>query len=217
MEELFEIDLSSVPRFLARWHGPPDRARASATRAAASSADLPPALSAWYDATSAYSRPVTCQNHVLGPGELVRDGDRLVFWAENQGVYEWAAGTAEDDPQVFERSTSGGEPWHATGVRLTEFLLTVAVFEAVMTQELSVSREELTPVQLAATVAPLRPLPVPGPMWGSRLYAAADGQHVLAFATPDAPDRSTWSVWVAAQDPAGLAYLETVAGWRSGH
>lgn len=214
MEELFEIDLTSVQRFLARWYGAPDRARTPVTRP-----DLPPALNAWYEATLAYSRAVTSQNRVLGPDEIVREGDKLVFWVENQHVYEWATGTGEDNPQVYERSTSVGEPWHLTGVRLTEFMVTVAVFEAIMTYEHAVYGGELTPDQLTAAVAPLRPLPLPGPMFGGQLYSTADtsdGEHTIAFATPAAPeDRSTWWVWIAAQNPTRLAHLDAVAVFLS--
>lgn len=209
MEELFEIGTTSVSRFLANWYGPPDRDRTAPERT-----DLPPALNAWYEATSAYSRPLTSQNVVLGPQEVVRDGDKLIFWLENQHVYEWATETVSDNPPVYERATGVGEPWHPTGVRLTEFLVTVAVFEAVMTHEHSVCGGHLAADQLAAAVAPLRPLPVPGPMFQGQLYASTEthrGQHVIGFASPPAADaRDSWWVWIAAQDPSRLAYLQSI-------
>ncbi len=173
----FDIGPDSVRRFFATWYGPPDRAGgipAGAER-------LPRPLQAWYEAASHYSAPVTFHNTILDPDEIEEVDGKLVFWLENQEVYEWAADPNDDDPLVYERATVDGEPWYPTGVRLAAFLVSVAVFEAVLDAEQAQYAQELTETERDALLAPLRPLPMPGPTAGAQLYA---GEGLLAFVGP---------------------------------
>jgi hypothetical protein len=177
VDEPFDGERDSLERFLVSWYGPPQRP----VEVPAAAEHLPGPLQAWYWAVSGYSRPVTAYNIVLGPEQVHEVDGKLVFWEENQGVYEWAVDLDDDDPLVYERATVEGEPWHPTGVRLSAFLVSVAVFEAVLGARHSDSAEGLTEAERDRLLATLRPLPVPGPTHAAQLYA---GAGVLAFATP---------------------------------
>jgi hypothetical protein len=192
VHELFDLDDDTVARFLARWYGPPERAGGVPVAARG----LPAPLRDWYAAAGRYAAPVTFHNTVLDPDEVEEDDGKCVFWVENQAVYEWAFDPGDDDPLVYERSTGDGEPWYPTGVRLSAFLVGVTVFEAVMGAGHRVDADGLTAGQLGAVLAPLRPLPLPGPTVDAQLYA---GDGVLAFAG------AGW-VHVAATDPDRLRH-----------
>jgi hypothetical protein len=78
------------------------------------------------------------QNHLFVPrdqerkhGQIaVKDG-RLYFYAENQGVYQWATLPHGDDPPVFGRYEGNGR-WAREGITLSEHLILTCLFEAVM-------------------------------------------------------------------------------------
>ena len=210
MDELFDVGPHSVGLFFADWYGPPDR-----TGEIPGGAErLPGPLQAWYAAASSYSTPVTFHNTILEPDEVEEHDGKLVFWLENQEVYEWAADPDDDDPLVYERATVEGEPWHATGVRLSAFLVSVAVFEAVLGAEHLIHAADLTGAERDALLAPLRPLPMPGPTVGAQLYA---GDGLLAFVGPhrDAeqtptPSTTCWA-YLAATDAHRLRTLRSSA------
>lgn len=199
MQALFAITRDSLSEFLARWYGPPDRTPTLPNAAV----HLPPPLREWYVLTSRYSTPVTFQNTFPGPAEIEEKDGRIVFWVENQAVYEWGVDPDDDDPMVYERATAEGEPWHATGVQLSAFLLTVAVFEAIMSAPHHALREARSPAELNSALGALQPLPVPGPMLDGQLYA---NEHVLAFVASDGKPGETPTSWtyLAARDPKHL-------------
>ena len=215
MQELLDVAGDSLERFLVRWYGPPDQA---AARPPNGPIAVPCPLQDYYELTSRWSRPLAVQNHLLGPDEVqVQDG-KLVFWVENQGVWVWACDRAGDDPLVFDRENEPGAPWQPTGAALSEFLLQVAVFEAVMGARLFAAGAGLTPGQLDAALAPLRPLPMSAWHWPAgehRLYA---GPGLLAFAGPNprpgetAQTATERELFLAAQDAEHLDYARGLEG-----
>jgi hypothetical protein len=172
-------------------------------------------LRAWYAAAECYPVLNTFQNTVLDPGEIEEDGGKDVFWVENQAAYEWAFDAGEDDPLVYERSTGDGQPWHPTGVRLSAFLVSVAVFEAVMGADHGAYADGLTAAQFGVVLALLRPLPMPGPTADAQLYA---GDGLLAFAgggdggTPETTPATTRWIFLAATAPDRLRYARETVG-----
>src|SRR5688572_20240143 len=100
MELVDHIGPDTVKRFLASWYGPPDRDG----RIPAASDWLPAPLQAWYEVTLSYSAPVTFHNTLLEADDVEEHDGKLVFWVENQAVYEWAADPDDEDPLVFERA-----------------------------------------------------------------------------------------------------------------
>lgn len=204
MPDLVDVDVSTLERFLATWYGPPNRAAAGRPGAAAPR-PLPRPLREWYIATSRYSRPLTFHNTVLEPEQVQEDGGKLVFWVENQEVVLWAADRDGDDPMVYERANVDGEPWHPTGVPLSGFLLNIAILEACMGGASCIATAEgLNEAQAADCLAPLRPMPYPGPTYQGHL---AVGHQTLAFATPSSDD--LWSVTLAARTSTAIEQLIT--------
>jgi hypothetical protein len=215
MQELLDVTGDSLERFLVRWYGPPDQ---PAVPPPTGSMAVPRPLRDYHELTSRWSGPVAVQNHLLGPDEVqVQDG-KLVFWVENQSVWLWACDRAGVDPLVFDRENEPGTPWQPTGAALSEFLLQVAVFEAVMGARLFAAAADLTPAQLAAALAPLRPLPMSAWRWPAgehRLYA---GPGLLAFAGPNpgpgetAQTAATRELFLAAQAAEHLDYARSLKG-----
>jgi hypothetical protein len=203
VDGLFDVADDSLARFLRAWYGEPDRTAATLTNP-----QLPAALRTWYSLAASYSTPVTSHNVFLEPDRIAASDGMAVFWLENQDVYEWAFEADGAEPLVFERATVDGEPWHPTGVRLTPFLVSVAVFEAIMGAEQVLYRDSLSGSTRAALLAPLRPLPMPGPTVGAQLYA---GDGLLAFTGPaDASMADGW-LYLASLTTDGLAYSVDLA------
>jgi hypothetical protein len=204
MPDLVDVDVSTLERFLATWYGPPDRA-AAGRPGAAPPRSLPTPLREWYIATSRYSRPLTFHNTVLEPEQVQEDGGKLVFWVENQEVVLWAADRDGDDPMVYERVNVDDEPWHPTGVPLSAFLLNIAILEACMGgASCTAYAEGLNEAQTADCLAPLRPMPYPGPTYRGQLYA---GPQVLGFATGSPGDQ--WYLYLAARTSTAIQQLIT--------
>lgn len=202
---LFQLSDDSLDQFLRAWYGAPDQAGIEQLPPG-----LPPALRTWYEMAASYSAPLTTHNVFLEPDRITERGGMSLFWLENQGGYEWAYEAGESDPLVFERATVDGEPWHATDVRLSAFLISVAVFEAIMGAEHQLYLDGISHGSHEALLAPLRPLPMPGPTVDAQLHA---GDGLLAFTGPmgasDDNDREWW-LYLASLTDAGLGYARAV-------
>jgi hypothetical protein len=203
VRELFNVTEDSLERFLTRWYGPADR---EAFEAVPCSGPTP--LVRWFSTVPRWSAFHPTQNHVQAkPGT---DRGKLLVWVENQRVWLWAVDPDEDDPPVYDRLADPFTEWRPTGVRLSVFLLHVAVFETITDFHHGACAFAVTKAQLERVLAPLRPLPMADWHWpteGHRLYA---GEGLLAFAGPN--DGGFWEVWVAATGPEPLAYLADVGG-----
>ncbi|GAB3870959.1 hypothetical protein GCM10029964_006410 [Kibdelosporangium lantanae] len=203
MRELFNVTADSLDRFLTRWYGPADREPAGAVPCSG-----PRALTDWFATVPRWSAFHPTQNHVQADPRP--DRGKRVVWVENQAVWLWAVDPDEDDPPVYDRLNDPFTEWRPTGVRLSTFLLHVAVFETVMDFEHGACAFNVTQSDLARVLAPLRPLPMADWHWpteGHRLHA---GEGLLAFAGPN--DGDWWEVWLAATGPEPLSYLADVTG-----
>lgn len=141
-------------------------------------------------------------------------GGRLVFYVENQGVYEWAATRGEDaDATVWGREP-GTPSWVEEEPRLSGFLIELLVFEAVWGSAHGASVAWLPSSRLPDVVRPLQQLPFGSWRWPdypTEFYAGRDRQ--LAVVAPNrvpADPGDDVSVFVAAQDADALAYLDAV-------
>jgi hypothetical protein len=212
IELLREVPADAVTRFIDTWHGPADGALP----------DLPPGSlpdAVRRVASLAEARPsVVVQNHLVDDPDWGRDGNRRVFYVENQGVYVWATDGGGSDPVVWGRLNEPSERWQAEREPLSRFLLQMIVFEAIMGAPYAAAASWITLPQLEATVGPLERLP-----WGSWRWPAEPswfyaGADVLAFANPNG--RWPWGpsdhfdVVIGAGTLDGLAYLRDVQGVR---
>jgi hypothetical protein len=170
---------------------------------------MPSPLRAWFATTSAWSRLDVSQNHVLDTA-IIEDG-KLLVWVENQGVWEWGVDPDGDDPDVYDRENEPGTAWQRTGVRLSTFLIHVAVFEAIFNARHGASTATVSRRRCQDILAPLRPIPHAIWRWPTRGSHLLAGDGVLALAGPwdyhEDPEASDWEVFLAARDHSTIEYL----------
>lgn len=186
VEELFDGRPESLRRFFATWYGPPDRVGWVPDRAKR----LPTPLRAWYGAAPSYSAAVTFHNTVLDPDE--------VDYVDGNSCSGWRTRRPTSGPPTPIRTICGctSGPLSATSpgtppVALSDFLVSVAVFEVVLGANHFRHAEVLTVAEHDVLLAPLRTLPMPGPPTAPS-YTPATGLVRRAprqrRATPDAID-----------------------------
>ncbi|GIH12496.1 hypothetical protein Raf01_06680 [Rugosimonospora africana] len=142
---------------------------------------------------------------------------------ENQGVWEWGVDPNVDDPDVYDRENEPGQAWQRTGVRLSTFLIHVAVFEAIWSAKHGASAPGLSRHRCQDILAPLKPIPHAAWRWptsGTHLLA---GDGILAIAGPaehheSRVEASDWEVFLAARDHSAMEYLADLSDieweWR---
>jgi hypothetical protein len=140
-----------------------------------------------------------------------REGERVVFYVENQGECSWMTSRYHrDDAPVWAEVTEGeavveDEP-------LSRFLVTVAILEAVFGSPDGASAAYLHRDRLSADLGSLRRLPF-APWRGfperATFYASDD---LLAVSCVNATPKSDeyLSVWVGARDKAALSALDSI-------
>jgi hypothetical protein len=212
IELLREGPDDAVARFIEAWHGPAARAPRElllgplpeSVRRLASLAEGWPA--------------VFVQNELVDDPEWARDGNRRVFYVENQGVYVWATDGVGADPVVWGRFNEPDERWQAEREPLSRFLLQIVVFEAILGAPYGAAASWITLPQLQAALGPLERLP-----WGSWRWPAEPswfyaGSDALAFVGSNG--RWPWGpsdhfdAFIGARTRKGLAYLRDVQGIR---
>jgi len=122
MDELDILTPESLSTFIPRWYGPPDRPMSTRRFPAG----LPASLVTWHRLADRWSFPL-CRDHVMEqPGQIDVDDSRAIFWRspDYSDVYAFAP-----DELVYERTGLAG--WQSTGVTLADFLVYIAVYEAV--------------------------------------------------------------------------------------
>lgn len=203
---LREDDVDAPERFLLAWHGEPSRGRGRP--GLFSDIDVPEPIRRLHEAASRWPRAIV-QNELVTPR---LDGERMVFYVENQGVYEWAA----VDDRVWGRAY-GDPDWVEEDASLTAFILELLVFEAIMGADHGASVADLSRESLDAVVAPLDPLPHGAWRWPSyptRFFVG--GRGVLAMASPDPPgeDAGSLTVLLGAREAEASGYLDEVVDER---
>ncbi len=191
--------------FLEAWFGPPSDSPATPV------VDAPEALMRWWAWETAWGRSLTNQNTVLRPEERFEEGDQTVFYVEAHAVMIWGYG-AGDDPPVSERENDDSSPWSPLGLRLSEFLSQVLVFEAASFGPNYLVIDEAGPadlnritnglVQFACLVWPAAPLYL--------------GRRVIVNALPllgGAEPGAGWTVVVSGASPSDLDELADRADW----
>ena len=209
----FEDDLE---RFLTAWYGSPERPSEPVMPTL-----LPPALAAWHRQAERWDEPITSLNRVLGEHEVWLDGDVLVVYVENECTWLWGVVGGQEtdhdeDPVVLERENSPNGAWTVTGERLGDFLLHVAVLEAILGAPACVALDDATPGQLrdltsemaAVRVSPWR---WPGPqhtLWQRGRALALSCVNRLPDSTVAAD--STWWVVIGAREATDLAFTRNL-------
>ena len=191
--------------FLAEWYGEPERGRVEANV----DSGLPSPLVRLYELAAKWPQAMV-QNHLLAPPEPA--DDRIVFYVENQGVYEWATELdGDDDATVWGREPDSA-PWAEEEPALGAFVLQLLIFEAIMGAEHGASIAWLPAARLPDVLTQLHPLPCGSWRWPdypTSFHAGDD--RLLAVAAPNrtpADPGDHFSVFIAAHDGAALAFLD---------
>jgi hypothetical protein len=118
------------------WHGP-IQAEDGMGDAEIGSVPLPMPLRWWYRWAGKRTEVMGGQNILWVPRDYghshlmraLKDG-RLIFYSENQGVYQWSTPPRGDDPPVFGRWGCKGR-WAQERITISEHLILMCLFEAV--------------------------------------------------------------------------------------
>jgi hypothetical protein len=154
-------------------------------------------------------------NRLLPPRELAPDGDKELFYIEEQAVWVWGIDRNRldaPDPPVWGRENEPGTPWFQDAPSVSVFLLQLAVMNAASAAPHGASAAWLSPDDTDRAFAPLQELALPAwhwPAYPSRFYA---GDDAVAFAGPNvgSPDEVVeyLSVCVGALTADALRFVE---------
>jgi hypothetical protein len=185
------------------------------------------------DRSGVFSR----QNQLLGPGELEIEDGHLLFYVEAQGVYLWA--TAEekgaeplgqlrlpfldeeppgptagkdDDPPVWGRFSKKDKPWVREEVRLSEFLIQVCLFEAIMSAPHGAWASWDNQHRLDRVTAPLQLVPLGPWRWPKYPHRFWAGGGAFVFACPNGlvDGELGYTIHAGAKAEEPLHYLKAI-------
>jgi hypothetical protein len=196
------------------WHGP-IRPEDGMSEADLTWVPLPLPLRWWYRWAGKRSEVMSGQNHLFVPrdqerkhGQItVKDG-RIYFYSENQGVYQWSTLPHGDDPPVFGRYEGRGR-WGQEGITLSEHLILMCLFEAVMRHaNCGASAAWLDEDRFDAIVRDIPPLAIRPRRWMKTRFFAGQGAFMCAAANGEVSGKKGYSVWIGAKTEHPLQFLK---------
>jgi hypothetical protein len=201
------------------WHGPLGPGD-SLTPGELEGKPLPVPLRRWFELAGRRTEILSWQNQLLGPDELkpVDDG-RLLFYVENEGVYLWSTDPAGNDPPVWGRFNEPGEPWTPEGMTLSEFLIGVCLFEAIIQAPYGATAawaDQEVLKKLTAVLHPLSLVPWRWPAYPSQFYGR-NGAFAFVCPNDDCQGQEALSIWVGAKTDQPIAFLRTIVDDRWEH
>ncbi len=231
-----ERRLESLDHLITYWHGgldpglrrPEDELRG---------ARLPKPLRWLYERGVDRSGVLGRQNHLLGPDGLEFDRDDLVFYVENQGVYLWAIAweqrpdppgqlwlpfldvepsgavvAKDDDPPVWGRFNKEDEPWEREEVRLSEFLVQVCLFEAIIAAPHGASASWGNQGLLDRVTSPLQRVPLGAWHWPANPTRFWSGGGAFVWACPNGivDGELGYTIHAGAKAEESLEYLKPI-------
>ena len=169
---------------------------------------LPMPLRWWFRWAGRRTNILSGQNTFLGPDKLKTKDGRLLFYGENQWVYEWGTMHEGDDPPVFGRypTCNGDEPpWETEAITLSEHLILTCMFEAIGGSPYGAAAACLDRVTLSRIEEIIRPIAIKPWRWpDSTQFYASDGAFM--FACKNGPE--WYSVWIGAKTEQPLQFLK---------
>jgi hypothetical protein len=208
---------------------------------------LPETLRWWYQLVGKRKGMLCCQNYFLDPLKLEIDADgKMVFFCENQGVYLWATLPAqparraqrvstkhlfddsvdepgdllsvEEDPPVWGRLNEVSKPWVEEGMKLSEFLIQVCMFELIMAAPYGASAAWADEATLKRVTNALKELPLPPWRWPEfpTRFFYGNGAFVTACPNGTFEGKQGYSIWAGANTEHPLAFLKEIVdeGWE---
>jgi hypothetical protein len=176
---------------------------------------LPLPLRFWYRWAGKREEIMTGQNILLVPRDFQNKhrmlqviNGRLLFYVENQGVYQWATLQHGDDPPVFGRYEGRGR-WAREGVTLSEHLILMCLFEAITChakyKAFSTWVEE---PKFREIVRQIPPLGVGPWRWIGAMFFAGCGAFMDAHENGVVDGTKGYSVSIGAKTPDPLQFLK---------
>ncbi len=210
---LIEDRLSVLQHVVDYWHGP-IRAGDGLSNAELAGFHLPAALRWWYRWAGKRSDIMTGQNILYTPrGEHAQPfmlDDRLLFYVENQGVYQWSTLPDGDDPPVFGRYETD-EPWEEEGVRLSEHLILACLFDAILCHaRFRASAAWLDEDKFAAIVEQIPPIAIAPWRWVGSTFFARNGAFMCAALNGTDKGTKYYSVHIGAKSPKPLRFFRAL-------
>ena len=138
--------------------------------------------------------------------------DHLLFYIENQGVYQWATLAEGDDPPVFGRYNDG-EAWQPEGITLSEHLIIACLFEAIVCHSpYGASIAWLKEDKLQQIVGQRPHLSTLSWRWpGATRFYAGGGAFMCICRCPICGEAG-YSIWIGAKTEETLQFLKPHIG-----
>ena len=168
---------------------------------------IPPVLSAFFEIIAPFKSALFRQNYFLTSGEPRVEGDRLVFYCENQTVCRWATSATADDPLVYGQ-LAGIAEWFLEEPTLSGFLVQAVLLELGLGgKSYGASASWLDPNVVAGLARQFKELPFGSwrfPAYPTRLFVRPDSVMVVA------PNEGGFSVYVSCLSRDEAAFLGPV-------
>ena len=200
-----EDRLAALRQLAEYWHGP-IRPEDGMSEAELKGVAMPAPLRWWYRWAGNRTEIMSGQNILFKPRDekhkrwqlaVAQDG-HLLFYEENQCVYQWSTLPDGDDPPVFGRYDIAG-PWQPEAITLSEHLILVCLFEAVWHAKYGAAAASLDERTLAEIVRHIPPVPIgPWPWYDARFHAGR-GAFMVTMGS---------SVWIGAKTEHPLQFLK---------
>jgi hypothetical protein len=203
------------------WHGPILPEDGMSDVEIGSSMPLPLPLRWWYRWAGKRTAVMSGQNIMRVPRDyehrhrmLALEDGRLIFYVENQGVYQWSRLPHGDDPPVFGRWERKGR-WAQEKITLSEHLILMCLFEAVSCHaKYGASITWLSEDRLDEIVKNIPPVAIRPWRWLGTRFFVGQGVFVLAAENRNpkekyrAGEKKYYSVHVSAKTEHPLQFLK---------
>jgi hypothetical protein len=212
--------LAVLQQLVEFWHGA-IRPEDGMSDAEMTSLPMPFPLRWWYRWAGRRAEIMSRQNILFVPRDFqnkynmlqVTNG-RLLFYVENLGVYQWSTLQRGDDPPVFGRYEGRGR-WANEGVTLSEHLILMCLFEAVMCYaKYQASIGWLEEHQLHPIIRQIPQLAIGPWRWTETTFFARGGAFMITARYPPREGTKGYSVWIGAKTPEPLQFLKPLVNER---
>jgi len=182
---------------------------------------MPTTLRWWYRWAGRRPEIMSGQNFLLTP---TKEGqhrqrmvdDRLLFYVENQWVYQWVTMPEGDDPPVLGRC-KGDDRWESQRMTVSDHLILACLFEAIMCHsKYGASAAWLDERKLKKISATMAPVAISPWRWpddsrppGHTRFFARNGAFMFAMGHGTLNGRPGYSVWLGAKTEQPLQLLQT--------
>src|SRR5262249_45817935 len=123
-----------------------------------------------------------------------------------------------EDPFVWGRVNEASEAWIEEGMKLSEFLIQVCLFESIMAAPYGASAAWADEATLKKVTKPLKELPLPPWHWPDFPTRFFYSKGAFLFACPNGmcDGKQGYSIWVGATTEYPLAFLREIVdeGWE---